>query len=203
MNQKALEEVVSSKVRLQIADLISVRPRTLQELADITGLTVQGVLKHLTRMKRLDIVAEDKVEGGTLPIRKVYAAKSARIGDFSHGDLTVVKVTDTAERSASSDNPVSELESLAADSIIQKRRVRDQARRLSRTIDELVATQTRISGILNGLEIADDDRMLLQAAFTEESLEEAERSLSAHFGLREPRRAIEKALARARKLAKK
>lgn len=203
MNQKALEEVVSSKVRLQIADLISVRPRTLQELADITGLTVQGVLKHLTRMKRLDIVAEVKVEGGTLPIRKVYAAKSARIGDFSHGDLTVVKVTDTAERSASSDNPVSELESLAADSIIQKRRVRDQARRLSRTIDELVATQTRISGILNGMEIADDDRMLLQAAFTEESLEEAERSLSAHFGLREPRRAIEKALARARKLAKK
>jgi predicted transcriptional regulator len=203
VNPKALEEIVSSKARLRIADLISVRPRTLRELADLTGISVQGVLKHLARMERLGLVGETKVDGGVLPVRKVYSIKGVRIGDFSHGDLTVVKVTKAPERPAQSDDPIKELESLAADSLIQKRRIRDQARRLGRMIEELVSTETRIGGLVGGLGAADEDRLLLHTAFTEESLEEAERSLVEHYALREPRRALEKALNRARKLGKK
>jgi predicted transcriptional regulator len=203
VNQKAMEEVVSSKARLRMADLISVRPRALRELADLTGMSVQGVLKHLARMKSLGIVSETKVNGGSLPVRKVYAIKGVRIGDFSHGDLTVVKVTSASERSAQSDDPIGELESLAADALVQRRRIRDQTRRLGRMIDELENTQSRIGGLVGGLGSADEDRLLLHAAFTEESLEDAERSLAEHYGLREPKRALEKALSRARKLGKK
>lgn len=203
MNQKAVEEVVSSSARLRVAHLISVRPRTLRELADLTGISVQGVLKHLAKLKKLGIVAETKVEGGALPVRKVYAIKGVRIGDFSHGDLTVVKMTDAAERAAQSDDPLRDLESLAADALVQKRRIRDETRRLGRMIDELVATEMRIGGLVDGLGADDEDRLLLHAAFTEESLEEAEKSIAEHYGLREPRRALEKALGRARKLAKK
>ncbi len=143
MNQKALEEVVSSKARLRIADLISVRPRTLRELADLTGISVQGVLKHLSRLEKLGLLSETKVDGGALPIRKVYSIKGVRIGDFSHGDLTVVKVTASTERPAHSEEPLRELESLAADALVQKRRVRDQTRRLGRMIDELVEYRSK------------------------------------------------------------
>jgi len=203
VNQKAVEEIVSSKVRLQIADKISVRPRTLRELADVTGISVQGVLKHLSVLEKLGIIAETKVKGGALPVRTVYSMKGVRIGDFSHGDLTVVKVTNAANFSAKSEHPLRELESLAADALVQKSRIRDQTRRLGRMIDELVTTESRIGGLVGGLGTTDEDRLLLHAAFTEESLEEAERSIADHYGLREPKRALEKALSRAGKLAKK
>jgi len=157
----------------------------------------------LARMKRLGIVSETKVDGGNLPVRKVYTIKDARIGDFSHGDLTLVRFTHAKEGAAKPDDPVKELESLAADTLIQRRRIRDQARRLGRTIDELASTRARIAGLVEGLDAADEDKLLLHTAFTEESLEEAEKSLAEHYGLREPRRALEKALGRARRLAKK
>jgi len=203
MNQSALEEIVSSKARLRIADLLSVRPRTLRELADLTGISMPGVLKHLARMEKLGLVAEAKVEGGALPVRKVYSTKGVRIGDFSHGNLTVVKVTDSTERSARSEDAVKELESLAADALVQKRRIRDQTRRLGRMIDELVNTESRIGGLIGGLGAEDEDQLLLHTAFTEESMEEAERSLTEHYGMREPKRALDKAVSRARKLGKK
>jgi predicted transcriptional regulator len=203
VNQKALEEVVSSKARLRIVDLISIRPRTLRELADLTGMSVQGALKHIARLEKLGLLSESKVDGGALPIRKVYSSKGVRIGDFSHGDLTVVKVTASTERPPHSEEPLKELESLTADALVQRRRVRDQTRRLGRLIDELVGTETRIVGLVDGLGAADQDRLLLHTAFTEESMEEAEKALAQHLGLREPRRALEKALSRARKLGKK
>jgi len=203
VNQKALEEVVSSKARLRIASLVSVRPRTLRELADLTGISVQGVLKHIARLERLGLLSETKVEGGDLPVRKVYSWKGVRIGDFSHGDLTLVKVTASSERPAHSEDPLRELNSLAADVLVQKQRVRDQTRRLGRMIDELVSTEARVVGLVEGLGADDQDRLLLNAAFTEESMEEAERAVGRHLGLREPRRALEKAMSRARKLGKK
>jgi predicted transcriptional regulator len=203
MNQSALEEIVSSKARLRIADLLSVRPRTLRELADLTGISMPGVLKHLARMEKLGLVAEAKVEGGAFPVRKVYSMKGVRIGDFSHGNLTVVKVTDSTVKSAKSEDAVKELESLAADALVQKRRIRDQTRRLGRMIDELVNTESRIGGLIGGLGAEDEDRLLLHTAFTEESMEEAERSLTEHYGMREPKRALDKAVSRARKLGKK
>ena len=203
MNQSALEEIVSSKARLRIADLLSVRPRTLRELADLTGISMPGVLKHLARMEKLGLVAEAKVEGGAFPVRKVYSIKGVRIGDFSHGNLTVVKVTDSTEKSAKSEDAVKELESLAADALVQKRRIRDQTRRLGRMIDELVNTESRIGGLIGGLGAEDEDQLLLHTAFTEESMEEAERSLTEHYGMREPKRALDKAVSRARKLGKK
>jgi len=54
-----------------------------------------------------------------------------------------------------------------------------------------------------GLGATEEDRLLLHTAFVEESLEKAEKSLAEHHGMREPKRALEKALSRARRLAKK
>ena len=203
MNQKALEEVISSRPRLQIATLISVRPRTLRELAKLTKMTVQGVLKHLAKLEELGVVSETKVEAGELHVRKVYSAKGVRIGDFSDRDLTIIKVTEWPESRSKSEDSVKDLESLAADVLVQKTRIRDQARRLSRNIDELMTLETRISALVRDLPMSDEDRLLLYAAFTEESLEDAERSLQEHYRLKEPREALQKAITKAKKLGRK
>ncbi|MDV3293811.1 MAG: helix-turn-helix domain-containing protein [Nitrososphaerales archaeon] len=202
MSSSTIEGVVSSKARLRIADLISVRPRTLRELAALTGISVQGVLKHLDKLSKLGLVAEKRVAGGSIPVRKLYSMKGLRIGDFSQGDLTIVKMSRSPERAAKSEDAVRDLESLAADAIVQRRRIRDQARKLGRTIDEFVDTETRIDAIIRALKVKDDERLLVQTAFTEESLEEAERALREHHGLRDAKRTLGMALARARKVGK-
>jgi predicted transcriptional regulator len=203
LSQSTLEEIVSSKARLKIASLISIRPRTLRELSNLTGISIQGVLKHLDKLRSLGIVGEKKVAGGSIPVRKLYSIKGVHVGDFSQGDLTVVRISSNFEKAAVSSEPVRELESAAADMIIQKRRIKDQARRLARIIDELVNTETRIDGVIRGLNVHDDERLLLHTSYTEESLEEAERTLREHYGLKDARRALEKAIAGAGRIGKK
>lgn len=203
MNPEDLEKVLSPKARLEIASLVSVRPRTLSELSRLTGMTVQGVLKHLSRLEKLGLVGQTRVKAEELRVRKVYSIKETRIGDFSDRDFVIVRATKRPEPPADSGASVEELESLSADALVQKRRVKDEVRRLGRTIDELMALEARIGTIVRALPLADEERLLLYAAFTEDSLEDAEKTLREHYRLREPRRALEKALSSARKLGKK
>jgi DNA-binding transcriptional ArsR family regulator len=203
MSQEAMEAILSSKARLRVVGLVSLRPRSLRELADLTGISVQGVLKHLTRLKSLGMVDELKLKTRSLPVRKLYTIKDIRVGDFSQGDMTVVKLSRPPERAAEAADPAGELDALAADAIVERRRIREQARRLGRAIDELVATEARIAGLVRGLTLEEEDKLLLHTLFTEESMEEAESALRADYGLREPRRALEKAVSRAKKLGKK
>ena len=88
-----LPEVVSSRTRLKVADLVSARPRSLGELAAATGISIQGVLKHLRKLEELGLVEGKNVRSPDLAVRKVYAAKGVRLGDFSAGDLTLVKLS--------------------------------------------------------------------------------------------------------------
>ena len=44
-----IEQIASSRLRLKIASLLSSRPATLSELSVLTGISVQGVLKHLKK----------------------------------------------------------------------------------------------------------------------------------------------------------
>jgi len=203
MGNEVLEEVTSSKARLKIAELISTRPRTLKELSDITGISVQGVLKHLGRLRQLGLVAESRVAAGTLPVRKLYSTKDVRIGDFSYGDLTVVKLTKSSPRGAAPTEGAREMEALAGDALVQRRRIREQARKLARLIDELFETETRLDRIIRSLGLKDDERLIVQTAFTEESIEEAEKALRRHHGLREARVSLERAVAKARRIGKK
>ena len=203
MGRDALDEVLSSKQKLRIADLVSVRPRTLNELADLTGITVQGVVRHLSRMEKLGFVGETKITSKMLPVRRIYSIKEARVADFSREGLTVVKVTKELEPIVRPEEPVKKLESLAADALLQRRRIKDQAGKLGKMIDELVSTEAEIGAIIRGLPSEEDERLLLLAAFTEETLEDAEKSLKEHYGLKDPKEALRKAISRAKRLTKR
>jgi DNA-binding transcriptional ArsR family regulator len=195
MTSKNLSDIISSRARLKIADLLSTRPRTLKELADITGISVQAVLKHLGKLQRLGVLHEARIKGAGLAVRKLYSIEGVRIGDFSQGDLTIVKLSPTEPfKGKQARASFGELESLAEDNLLQRRRIREQARKLGRMIDGLVEGEDRLNGLVNGLRLSDDERLMVRTFFTEESMGEAERSLVEHYGLASARRAIDAAL---------
>ena len=75
-----IEEIASSRARLTIASLLSSRPRTLGELAEVTGMSVQGVLKHLKKLAEKGIVKEWKMPRGRhLRPRKLYFIESRKV----------------------------------------------------------------------------------------------------------------------------
>ena len=203
MGSDIVSKVISSRSRLKIADLLSIRPRTLKELAELTGISVPGVLKHLSKLRMLGLLQQRKVSGGVLQARTIYSIRGAHIGDFSVGDLTVVKLTQGKPGEPKSRDPIAEIQSLAEDSIVQRRRIREQSRRLGRLIDDLVQNEGRLSALVESLQVNDNEKILLLAAFTEETMEEAEKSLSRHHGLIDPRKSIDRALANAKRNAKR
>ncbi len=203
MTGDPITEILSSKTRLKIADLLSIRPRTLNELADATGISVQAVIKHLDKLDGLGLLSKRKVSGGGIQVRKLYSLKGVRFGDFSVGNVVIVKMTESNPGKVRSGDVVAELESVAQDALVQRRRIREGARRLGRLIDGLVENEERLEGLIQHLELDDNDMIVLQTLFTEETLEDAERTLSGVHGFADPRRSIERALAKAKRNAKR
>ena len=190
------EALLSSQTRLRIAELISRRPRTLRELARLTRLSVPGVLRHIEAMSKAGLINEKRVEMRTLPARKLYSLKGIKVVDFSVGDLTILKVT--------TDKPmvvqnVSDPESLAMEVFVGRRRIKEKARRLARAVDELLVNEEMLAKRIDDLHLTDEERLVLLTTFTEETADEAERVLVRIQGMREARRSIDEALAKARR----
>lgn len=200
MGPEALDELLSSGPRLKIADAVSVRPRTLGELADLTGISVQGVLRHLKRLAELGVIEERTLSPSTPKARRVYASKEFRVGDFSAPGLTVVKKTRRLRGGGQRHPPERDLEEAAADLLVRKRRVRDEVRRLGRMIDGLVEDEESLEAALD--EVGGDGlrRLILDVLLTEETVGEGEKALSRYYGIFD-RRSIEGALAKVKRSA--
>jgi DNA-binding transcriptional ArsR family regulator len=192
VNPDQLSEVLSSRVRLKIEDALSLRPRTLNELASITGISVQGVLRHLNRLEELDLVEERKVSAKSPKARRVYAAKGATFGDYSTGSLTVVKATEKWPSDKRNQREGQNLEKMAGELLIQRRAIRDGAKRLGRMIDGLADDQEALASTLEAMRLSDEERLILEVLLTEETLEEGIRVLSRYYGF-EDRRSMDTA----------
>ncbi|HYB75941.1 MAG TPA: winged helix-turn-helix domain-containing protein, partial [Nitrososphaerales archaeon] len=123
MNPDQLSQILSSRVRLKIADSLSQRPRTLGELANITGISVQGVLRHLRRMERLGLIEERRVSADAPKARIVYAAKGSILEDYSSGELVVAKAVERWPPTRRAKAPTPDLEGMAAEVLLRRRRV--------------------------------------------------------------------------------
>lgn len=197
MPPEPIDEILSSKARLKIMDSVSVRPRTLPELADLTGISVQGVLRHLKQLSAAGMVEERSLSRAAPRARKVYAAKSVRVRDYSSGGLAVVKATEVVQPGAR--RRTSDLEREAGELLIMRRRIREEARKLGRLIDEAADGQDDLSATLDGLPLPPADRLALLVALTEDTMGDGARVLSDYYGL-DGRRSIETALAKAKRL---
>jgi predicted transcriptional regulator len=204
MDSDTLEGIASSRVRLRIASLLSTRPRTLRELSHLTGISVQGVLKHLEKLEEMGVLEVKRVGSATFPARKVYRLAGVHVGDFSLDDVIIVKASEKRGVEASPGKDVyRELESYAEDALILRRRIRDQARKLSRMIDELVQDESRINSIVESLGFQEAEKLALHAIFTEESLDDAAEVLRRHYGEVDPKRRISELMLRLRENGKK
>jgi predicted transcriptional regulator len=194
---------MASVSRLTIADLLSRRPRTLKELADKTGVSMQAVLKHLDKLDSLGMIEKKSVSGSEISARKLYSIKGIHVEDFSAGDLTIVNLSRELPAPSLSKNPVRDLESLAVENIVLRRQIRERARRLQRSIGRLVENEERLKSIVDGIDLDDGERLILQTAFTEETLDEAEKVLRTTHDIAEPRRSIDRAISKASRNVKR
>jgi predicted transcriptional regulator len=195
-----MEEVLSSRAKLRIMDAVSVRPRTLGELSDLAGISVQGVLRHLNRLRLLGLVEERSLARTAPKARRVYAVKSTRVRDFSTGGSIVVRASAGSLRAGKV--KVHDLERASSDLLIQRRRIREEARRLGRIIDEAADAQDNLGSAINGLPLSPAERLILEVVLTEDTLEEGARVLARYYGLGD-RRSIETALTKAKRLVGK
>jgi DNA-binding transcriptional ArsR family regulator len=200
MNAEALDAVLSSRARVRIEDALSLRPRTLNELAAVTGISVQGVLRHLKLLMKLGLVEERRLNPVTPKARIVYAAKSMAVGDYSTSGLMMVKSTPLLRREVSGGGV--ELERMAGEVLVRRSQVRSAAKRLGREIDELVAAQESLQAALDSMPLGDYERLILGVLLTEETIEDGVRVLSKYYGIGD-RRSIDKALAKARRIVDK
>ena len=198
MNALQLGEVLSSGVRMKIAGAVSQRPRTLGELSYITGISVQGVLRHLRRLEKAGLIEERRVKASAPKARRVYAAKEAIMEDYSSGDLTVAKLVEKWPGIRRAQKQGTDLESMAAEVLIMRRRIREEAKKIGRMIDETAAGQEELEAALGHMRLSDEEHLILEVILTEETVEDGARALSRFYGI-EDRRSIDEALAKARR----
>ncbi|MBI3858901.1 MAG: winged helix-turn-helix transcriptional regulator [Thaumarchaeota archaeon] len=184
-------------------DLLSVRPRTLSELSRFSGISVQGVLRHLNKLQASGLLIEKNFRSKELPIRRLYSLSGSRIHDYSVGNLSIIKRTESSSSVIKSKLSVRELESMAEERIVLRRRVNDRVRKLGRAIDELVGIQTRLVESIESLGLGEEDQLILLIVFTEETLQDAEKVLKNVHRISDPRKAVDRALARVSRNAKR
>ena len=189
------EVLLSSQTRIKIAELVSRRPRTLRELARLTGLSIPGVLRHIDAMSKAGLIREERVMTETLPIRKTYSLQGMNVMDFSVGDLTILKVAATSRKVEGAKN----LERQALEIMLSRRRIRDKAKRLAKAIDELIENEEMLVEGIERLDLTDEERLILLTVFSEETTDDAERVLTRIQRMKDARRSIDKALAKAKR----
>jgi len=185
-----------------IGQLISTRPRTLRELAERTGISIQGVLKHLESLNEMGLLEERTLKQPKyLAVRKAYSLKGSNIGDFSRGSLMIVSLSAEREEKAlgAAKDVYLDLNGMAEELLIQGRRIKDQTRRLQRMIGEFSATESRLKRLIESLYLDPEEKLIAETIFTEDTMEGAAAVLSKFYGCGNPDQAIRDVLAKVKK----
>ena len=143
------------------------------------------------------MIRETRMTSRLMPVRKLYSMKGMRVVDFSVGDLSIFKVAIPSQNKSVSEP--SDLQWLATEIMIGRRRIREGARRLARSIDELVENEESLERAIESFKLDDDERLVLLTNFSEDTSEDAEAVLTRLQGLKDARKAIEGSLAKARR----
>lgn len=189
----SIEDIANSRVRLTIASAISSRPRTLGELAEVTGISVQGVLKHLNRLSESGILKTRSLPSGRyLRPRKLYFIDSRRVANYSEGEMIVATLGEqTGSRELRVEDPYAELDGLAQDVIVMRRRARELSARMKRMIDEVTENESRIALLIEGLRLSPEEKQIARLIFGDDGPEQARRILREYYGCQNPESAIQ------------
>jgi predicted ArsR family transcriptional regulator len=189
----SIEDIADSRVRLTIASAISSRPRTLGELAEVTGISVQGVLKHLNKLSESGILRTRNLPSGEyLRPRKLYFIDSRRVANYSEGEMIVATLGEQAGAGELKvDDPYAELDGLAQDIIVMRRRARELSARMKRMIEEVTENESRIARLIEGLKLSSEEKQIARLIFGDDGPEQARRILRKYYGCANPESAIQ------------
>jgi len=185
-----------------IAELISTRPRTLGELAGRTGISIQAVLKHLGVLKELGFLEERTLKRPKhLAVRKVYSIRRSTVGDFSRGSLMIVNLAGEPKGEAvrSAKDVYADIEMMAEELLLQRRRINEHTRRIQRVIDEFSATGWRLKSLIDSLELDPEEKLIAATVFTEDTVSGATAVLSKYYGCPNPAEVIRDVVAKVKK----
>ena len=185
-----------------IGQLISTRPRTLRELAERTGISIQGVLKHLESLNEMGLLEERTLKQPKyLAVRKAYSLKGSNIGDFSRGSLMIVNLAGEPKGEAvrSGKDVYGDVEMMAEELLLQRRRINEQTRRIQRVIDEFSATGWRLKSLIDSLELDPEEKLIAATVFTEDTVSGATAVLSKYYGCPNPAEVIRDVVAKVKK----
>ena len=187
-----IEDIANSRARMTIASLISSRPRTLGELAETTGISVQGVLKHLKRLSDLGLLTTKSLHSGRhLRQRKLYYISTRKVAGYSDEGMIVATLGEEAPSDGLVvDDAYGELDKLAQDIILLKRRARELSDRTKRMIEEVTENESRIARLIDGLKLTPEERQIAYLIFGDDGPEKARRILREHYGCRDPEEAM-------------
>ena len=202
----SIESVASSRVRLSIALLLTVRPRTLTELAEGTGVSIQAVLKHTKKLDEEGLLGETTLATGRhLRRRKLYSMKGKGVEGFSRADMLVAAFTPAgreggeAEEAKGPGSRYLVLESLAEDVIFSRASLRDSIKKLERSVSRLSDSQDRLAKKISGQRtLTSEEKHIAYLYFTEDSESRVKDVLRRHFGCADPDAALADVLAKLR-----
>ncbi len=199
----SIESLASSRVRLSIALLLTVRPRTLTELSESTGVSIQAVLKHAKKLQEEGLLAETIFATGRhLHRRKLYSMKEGVEG-FARGDMLVAAFTPSekgmveAEEARGTASGYSLLESLSEEVIFSRASLRESIKKLERTISRVAESQRRLMEAISEQEaLTSEEKHIAYLYFTEDSEIRVKDVLRRHFGCADPETALGDVLAK-------
>jgi predicted transcriptional regulator len=181
-------------VRLSVALLLSVRPRTLSELAESTGGSIQAVLKHTKKIEEEGLLAETILGTGRyLRRRKLYSMKNKGVEGFARGDVLVAAFTPReregrgAEDTKGPNSGYPLLESLAEDVIYSRANMRESIKKLDRAISRVAESQDRLARTISEQHsLTGEEKHIAYLYFTEDSESKVKEVLKTHFGCADP-----------------
>ena len=136
-----------------------------------------------------------------LTVRKAYSLKGASLDDFSRESLMIVNLSAEREEEALGvgRDAFADLNGMAEELLIEGRRIKDQARRLQRMIDEFSATKSRLKRLIESLDLNSEEKLIAETVFTEDTVKGAATVLSKFYGCRNPDEAISEVVAKVKK----
>ncbi|MDA4117942.1 MAG: winged helix-turn-helix transcriptional regulator [Thaumarchaeota archaeon] len=193
----SIEPIASSRVRLTVALLLTVRPRTLTELAESTGVSIQAVLKHTKKLEEEGLLASTILGAGRyVRRRKLYSMKKRVEGASSETMLVAAFAPSDRERpdAEATEEPYSEylvLERFAEDVVFSRANLRESLKRLERAISRLAESQDTLTrAIVGRRSLTSEEKHIAYLYFTEDSESRVKDVLKTHFGCADPKAAL-------------
>ena len=129
--------------------------------------------------------------GKYLRPRKLYYIESRRVADYSKGDMIVATLgLESAHGRLEAEDPSAELDRLAQDIILLRRRAMELSERMKRMIEEVTENESRIARLIEGLGLTSEEKQIAYLIFGDDRPEKARRILREHYGCRNPEAAI-------------